>query len=167
MSANAHAACTAAGVPLLRLERPPWQPVAGDRWTQVETVAAAAAALPPGARVLLTIGRKEVAPFFARGDVGGIARMIEETPENIPPGWRLLLERPPFSVAYERKLLADNAVTWLVTKNAGGAETAAKLAAARDLGLPVIMVERPPKPAVATEASAAQLAAVLRGLLSP
>ncbi|MCA3573966.1 MAG: cobalt-precorrin-6A reductase, partial [Aestuariivirga sp.] len=166
MSANAHEASAAAGVPLLRLERPPWQPGPGDRWTPAETVAAAAAALPPGARVLLTIGRKEVAPFFAKGDLGGIARMIEETAEPLPPNWSLLMERPPFSVAYERKLLVDNALAWLVTKNAGGGETEAKLVAARELGLPVIMVARPPKPRAVIQASAGEMAVAIRRLLS-
>lgn len=167
MSANAHKASAAAGLPLLRLERPPWQPGPNDRWVPAETVAAAAAALPAGARVLLTIGRKEVAPFFARADLSGIARMIEETAEPLPPNWSLLMERAPFSVAYERKLLADNAVTWLVTKNAGGSETEAKLVAARELGLPVIMVARPPKPKAVIQASAGEMAAEIRRFLSP
>ena len=167
MSANADEACASAHVPLLRLERPPWQPGPGDRWTTVDTIAAAATALPHGARVLLTIGRKEVAPFFGRSDLSGIARMIEETAEPLPPGWSLLLERPPFSEASERQLLAGNAITWLVTKNAGGGETEAKLIAARELGLPVIMVARPPKPVAVSHASAGDMAVAIRRLLSP
>ena len=167
ISANAHEAGSAAGLPLFRLERPPWQPGPSDRWIPAETVAAAAEALPEGARVLLTIGRKEVAPFFARPDLSGIARMIEETAEPLPPNWTLLLERPPFTVASERKLLTGNAITWLVTKNAGGGETEAKLIAARELGLPVVMVARPPKPGALTYGSAGDLAAEIRRFLSP
>lgn len=167
ISAHAHQACSAAGLPLFRLERPAWRPQAGDRWTCVPSVAEAAAALPPGARVLLTIGRKDVLPFLERGDLGGVARMIERPPEALPQGWTLLLDRPPFSLAPERKLMREHAISCLVTKNAGGAGTEPKLIAARELGIPVIMVERPPKPEAQTFATASQMTAGLRRLVSP
>lgn len=167
ISAHAHEACGAVHLPLYRLERPAWRPQQGDLWTGVPSAAEAAAALPPGARVLLTIGRKEVAPFMARGDIGGVARMIERPPEALPQDWTLLLERPPFSVESERTLMRRHSISWLVTKNAGGAGTQAKLIAARQMGVPVIMVERPAKPVVQAFATVSQMAAELRRLLSP
>lgn len=167
ISANADAACRAAGVPLRRLERPAWQPGTGDRWTSVASVEEAAAALPGGARVLLTIGRKEIMPFLAREDISGIARMIEAPGVSIPPRWNVLLDRPPFTPASERQLLREHAIGWLVTKNAGGQDTMAKLEAAREEGIPVIMVARPAKPEASTFVSLHELTADLERLLSP
>ena len=46
--------------------------------------------------------------------------------------------------ADERQLLQHHAIDVLVCKASGGAATEAKLIAARELGMPVIMVRRPP-----------------------
>lgn len=167
MSVHAEAACRETGLPLLRLERPAWQAQAGDRWMSVSSVAEAAAFLPEGSRALVTIGRKEIAPFLAREDISGVARMIEPPEMPLPARWKLLLQRPPFTVADERRLMGENAITRLVTKNAGGTATEAKLVAARELGIPVTMVRRPAKPEVQTFDRAEDLAAAVRGLLSP
>jgi precorrin-6A/cobalt-precorrin-6A reductase len=167
ISAHAAEACRAAGLPLMRLERPAWQATPADRWTMADSVAEAALLLPEGSRVLLTTGRKEIEPFLARPDVSGVVRMIEPPPVELPQRWRLLLARPPFSLASERQLMQEHAITRLVTKNAGGASTEAKLEAARELKIPVIMVRRPLKPAVQTFAGAKELAASARRLLSP
>ena len=167
MSANAHVACGLQHVPLLRLERPAWEAVAGDRWTNALDVGEAVRLLPRRARALVTIGRKEIAPFFARGDVSGVARMIEAPVSPPPPGWEVLLERPPFTVESEAALMARFAITHLVTKNAGGALTEAKLAAARALKLPVIMIQRPAKPEGQTFSSNAELAGAIWRVLSP
>jgi precorrin-6A/cobalt-precorrin-6A reductase len=167
MSANAHAACKRLRLPLLRLERPAWQPQPDDRWTSVASTGEAAATLPSGAIVLLTIGRKDVAPFFGRADISGIARMIERPSLTPPPGWSVVLERPPFDVAGERQMITDHGISCLVTKNAGGCDTVAKLVAARELGLPVVMVERPVKPKVQAFANPGLLALEVRRLLSP
>ena len=113
---------------------------------EVASAGAAAQALPAAARVLVTIGRKEIRPFFARTDVEGIARMIEPPAEAVPPGWQVLLQRPPFDVSSEIKLMQSHGITHLVTKNAGGGDTDAKLSAARQLAIPVIMIARPAKP---------------------
>jgi precorrin-6A/cobalt-precorrin-6A reductase len=123
--------------------------------------------LPGGSRALVTIGRKEIAPFLAREDISGVARMIEPPEAPLPARWSLLLRRPPFSVAEERQLMEVHAITRIVTKNAGGSATEAKLVAARELGIPVTMVQRPVKPAVQTFDTAEELAAAVRGLLSP
>jgi precorrin-6A/cobalt-precorrin-6A reductase len=146
MSAHAHAACAALALPLSRLERPAWQPQPGDHWISVSNLAEAATYLAPGARVLLTTGHKGLDGFFVRADLTGLVRVIEEPSIAIPAGWILLRDRPPHSLENELDLFRREAVTALVSKNAGGDTTSAKLAAARQLGLPVIMVERPPKP---------------------
>jgi precorrin-6A/cobalt-precorrin-6A reductase len=167
ISANAAAACREAGLPLLRLERPPWQAQPGDRWTTVSTAGEAAAALPSGSRALVTVGRKEIAPFLAREDVSGIARMIEPPDVPVPPGWQLLLERPPFTLQSERRLMAEHDISMLVTKNAGGTATEAKLEAARELSIPVILIARPAKTSGGFFASVHELTADLERLLSP
>jgi precorrin-6A/cobalt-precorrin-6A reductase len=133
----------------------------GDLWIGVPSIFAAVEALPSGARILLTIGRKEIGPFLARVDLSGIARMIEETLLPVPSNWRLILARPPFSLEDERLLLIKHRITHLVTKNAGGGQTEAKLQAARALKLPVIMVARPAKPEGPVYSSAAALVAAL------
>jgi precorrin-6A/cobalt-precorrin-6A reductase len=151
-----------AGIPYLRLERELWLPAAADRWIGVPTTAGAVAALPFGARVLLTIGRKEIGPFLARGDLSGVARMIEKSVLPLPSNWLLILTRPPFTFEDERDLLVKHKITHLVTKNAGGAQTEAKLLAARALDLPVIMIARPAKPKGQTFTSASALVAALK-----
>jgi len=136
---------------------------AGEQWIGVASIAAAVAALPKGARVFLTIGRKEVAPFLARADLQGIMRMIEAPAGAPPPQWQLLLARPPFTVAGEKELMAKYRITHVVSKNAGGEETRAKLLAARETKIPVVMIERPEKPEAITLSSVEE---ALR-LLSP
>jgi precorrin-6A/cobalt-precorrin-6A reductase len=114
---------------------------------------AAAAALPADARVFLTVGRKEAAAFLARADLAGILRMIEAPKEKPPPRWNLILARPPFTIAGERELITANRITHVVSKNAGGEETRAKLIAARETKIPVVMIARPAKPAAIAAAS--------------
>lgn len=167
MSVNADAACREAKLPLLRLERAAWRATLDDRWLPVGSVAEAAALLPEHARAFVTIGRNEIRTFLSREDVSGLARMIEPPEISLPPRWTLLLDRPPFTVAHERLLMTDHAITWLVTKNAGGSATEAKLVAARKLRIPVIMVERPVKPPAQSFATASELASSVRRLLSP
>ena len=167
MSANADEACRSSAVPLLRLERPAWRAGPGDDWAMFATVCEAARALPAGARVLLTTGRKDLQPFFERSDITGIARMIEAPALDVTPGWCVLRERPPFTVAGEAALLRDHGITHLVTKNAGGDATEAKLTAARDAGIPVLMIARPAKPDVPSFATISNLMTVLKRLLSP
>jgi precorrin-6A/cobalt-precorrin-6A reductase len=167
MSAHAFEACRDKGVPLLRLDRPGWVAEIGDRWKHATSAAAAARLLPAGARVLLTTGRKNLEPFFARLDISGIARMIEAPPVDPPSNWRVLRNRPPFTVEGEARLLTDHAITHLVTKNAGGSATEAKLVAARDARIEVLMIDRPAKPAVPIFATIGTLVAVVKRLLSP
>lgn len=146
ISRHAAAAAKACGLPIYRLERPAWVAEEGDHWIGVANIAAAVAALPAGARVFLTIGRKEAAAFLARADLTGLMRMIEAPENEPPPHWQLLLARPPFTVAGERELMTKNRITHVVSKNAGGAESRAKLLAAREIKIPVVMIARPEKP---------------------
>ncbi len=145
ISRNAAQACAAAGVPRLVLARPPWTAREGDRWTPVPDAEAAAAALPGlGRRVFLTIGRQELAAFTGLDAVWFLVRLVEPPEDPIPlKDFRLVLGRGPFSPAQETALLRAQAIEAVVSKNSGGAGTYAKIEAARGLGLPVVMVERP------------------------
>ncbi|MEI7600321.1 MAG: cobalt-precorrin-6A reductase [Aestuariivirga sp.] len=167
MSAQAFEACQSSGVQLIRFERATWSAAEGDDWTHVSSPAEAARTVPAGARVLLTTGRKDLQPFFDRHDISGIARMIEAPPADPPANWEILRERPPFGVQDETALMAANAITHLVTKNAGGAATEAKLKAARELKIPVIMVTRPTKPDLPCFETVGKLLVVVEGVLSP
>lgn len=160
VSRHAAEAARQAGIPLLRLERPAWRPQDGDRWTLVPDAVSAAAALPSEAHVLLTIGRKDIGPFMARPDLAGVLRMIEPPGVEVPERWEVLLARPPFSVEAEYALLRSHGIEALVSKNSGGA-TEAKLEAARQLGLPVVMIERASKPAAETRATVESMLALI------
>ena len=144
ISLQAADAAAAAGIACYRLVRPPWTPEPGDTWITVRDVAEAAARVPAGARVFLTIGRQQLAPFLARQDIRLVARMIEPPDPPLPDRAELILARPPFSADGERALLTARRIDMVVTKNAGGDQVRAKLDAARDLGLPVMMIARPP-----------------------
>lgn len=148
ISMDAVEACSSTGVPCLRLERPAWEAQDGDDWTIVPDVRAAAFAIPPEARALVTVGRTEVAAFFERDDVSILARMIERPPEASPKHVEVLLSRPPYTLGQELTLMRARDISVLVTKNSGGDATYPKIEAARELELPVIMIERPGKPAV-------------------
>lgn len=144
ISANALAAADAAGIPLLRLERPAWQAEPGDDWQDVADLDEAAAILPLRARPFLAVGRKEISRFAERRDLDCLMRMIDppEPATLLPPG-RLVLARPSRDVEAEVALLQEHGATHVVTKNSGGPWGEAKLLAARRLGLPVVMVRRP------------------------
>lgn len=146
ISANAAQACRRAGVPLLALARPAWTPVEGDRWTEVADSPAAAAALGDAARrVFLTVGRLELPAFLAAPQHFYLVRSVDP-PDTLPPSCRLILARGPFAEGDERALIEAEAIDVVVTKNSGGAATYGKIAAARTLGLPVILLARPPAP---------------------
>ena len=145
ISANAAAACALADVPLRLLTRPAWVAGAGDRWIGVPDMEAAALALRGlGDTVFLTIGRQEVAAFEAVPDKRYLIRAVDP-PDPMPalPRMSLILDRGPFTVESELALMRKEGVEVVVSKNSGGHATDAKLEAARALGLPVVMVERP------------------------
>ena len=146
MTRNAAEACRIANVPSLHILRPAWTPQAGDRWHVVRSLAEAADRLPAGARAFLTIGRSEIGAFAHRADVVFLARCIDPPGPPVPPRLTLLRSKGPFRLEEERALLAAHGISWLVTKNSGGEAAAAKLEAAREAGIDVVMIERPPAP---------------------
>ena len=158
ISANAVKAAEAAGVALATVIRPAWTPQKGDRWTSVSTPEAAAAALGPVPRtVFLATGRLELPAFAAAPHHRYIARVIEHPGDvPLPPQIDFIYDRGPFNAAAETRLLADRRAGIVVSKNSGGAATYGKIEAARALGLPVVMIERPDKRALHTVNSAAQ-----------
>jgi len=127
----------------VRMERRPWKPLAKERWRLVADVDAAVKALRKDARVFVTIGRKALPKFAERDDLSVMARSIEAPEMEEPENWRFILGRPPFSIEDEVELMRQNKIDTLVTNNAGGKAVAAKLQAARELGIEVIMIERP------------------------
>jgi precorrin-6A/cobalt-precorrin-6A reductase len=150
MSAHAEAACRATGIPLVLFSRPPWQAVEGDRWIEVESADAAAQALGEDPqRVFLTVGRQQLAAFEAAPAHDYLIRSID-APDPPPrlPSHRLILARGPFSFGGEVDLLRREKIDVLVSKNSGGVATYAKIAAARSLGLLVIMIQSPPRAVV-------------------
>ncbi len=155
MGGHAAQACADGGVPLLRLERPAWQPGPDDRWEQVTDWYGAVFALRMlGARrVLLALGRQELAPFAILDDVWYLVRCVSQ-PDPLPAfaHAELLLDRGPFTLDAERQLLAQRAIDCIVCKNSGGSASSAKLQAARERGIPVVMRARPARPSVATAA---------------
>ncbi|WP_354643348.1 cobalt-precorrin-6A reductase [Kitasatospora camelliae] len=147
ISRNAAEAAAEVHVPLLGLRRPSWVPVDGDDWHPVDSLDAAAAALPAlGERVFLTTGRQGLAAF-AHLDLWFLARSVDAPEPPLPARTEVLLDRGPFDLDGERAVLREHRIDVLVTKDSGGAATAPKLEAARELGLPVVVVRRPQPPA--------------------
>jgi precorrin-6A/cobalt-precorrin-6A reductase len=147
ITANAVQAAAASGVPAVVLRRPGWRPGPGDRWHLVPSLAAAADLLPQlGSRAFLTTGRLGLASFAHLTAQHFVVRSVEPPEPPLPPHTEVLLARGPFTVTDETALLREHLIDVLVTKDSGGSATAAKLTAARQLGLPVVMVERPVLP---------------------
>lgn len=144
VSAHARTACAETGTPRLQLRRPSWTARPGDNWIPVADLAAAAARLPGiGRRAFLTVGAQGLAAFSGCRDVWFLVRLIVAPPVLPVPG-QVIAARGPFSLDEELRLLRDHRIDVLVTKASGGDATSAKLDAARQLGLPVLMVDRPP-----------------------
>lgn len=149
MSANAVAGCALAGVPLLALTRAPWQAGPGDDWRHVPDIAGAVAALSGApARVFLAVGRQHLAAFAAAPQHHYLLRLVDPPVEPLPlPHHRIVVDRGPFTEAGDLALMQAHGTGLVVSKNSGGGGASAKLAAARALGLPLIMIDRPTLPA--------------------
>jgi precorrin-6A/cobalt-precorrin-6A reductase len=147
MPFNVAAAAARSGVPHIRLLRPPWRRRDGDRWIDVPGIHEAAAALDPvGAkRVFLATGRQQIDAFRRCTSQWFLVRSIEPVAEPLPSSVEIR-GRGPFTVAGERRLFVEHAIDTLVAKNAGAKATEAKLDVARELGVTVVMVARPPQP---------------------
>lgn len=146
ISRNARLACDAAEVPRVQVRRAPWPRHPQDIWIEIETVAEAAARLPGiGRRAFLTVGVGELEPFRALAEIWRLVRVVDPPAQPLLEGPHLTLAaRGPFAEADERALLQAHAIDVLVTKHAGGRATYGKIKAARELGIPVLMVKRPP-----------------------
>ncbi len=148
ISRNAVDACAGLRMPLGSVVREPWQRMGEDRWSVVGDVTAAVAALGMApARVFLSLGRLELAAFADAPQHSYLARLIERPGDiALPPQIDFVFARGPFGLDEERLLLSGNAIDIVVSKNSGGQATYAKIVAARELGLKVVMIDRPHKP---------------------
>jgi len=146
MSRNAAKAAALAGIPRLALVRPAWEPVDGDSWIDADCLAGARDALPEGARPLLALGRQHLAPFAARPDLAAVLRMVD-APDDLPFPAEVIVGKPSADWREEAAMLRRLGITHVVCRNAGGAASYAKVAAARHLGLPVVMIRRAAAPA--------------------
>jgi precorrin-6A/cobalt-precorrin-6A reductase len=149
VSWSAFEACTQTATRLLRLERPPFRRDPAIDWREVASLDEAAALLPQaGRRVFLTTGRQGLAAFAHVVAAFFLVRCVDAPdPDALPPDHEVLLDRGPFTLDGELALIDRHALDVLVTKDSGGEMTQAKLDAARDRGLPAIVVARPPRPA--------------------
>jgi precorrin-6A/cobalt-precorrin-6A reductase len=167
ISANAEQAAARSRVPLIAIERPAWEPVDGDCWIEVADMPAAVSALgSTPRRVFLALGRNELRPFEAAPQHFYLVRSVDpvEPPLALPQA-EYFTGRGPFDEATEQELLARHRIDVIVAKNSGGAATYGKIAAARRLGLPVIMLRRPP-PRVGAAANVEQALAELDHVLA-
>lgn len=169
ISANAADAARQSGVPILALRRPGWEPVAGDRWTLVDSVAEATSALGSvPRRVFLAIGRQEAGAFEAAPQHSYLIRSVDPVePKLAVPDALYLLARGPFPEPEERALLVKYGIDAVISKNSGGEATYGKIAAARALGIEVIMVRRPALPDVPSAETVDALAAKVGHLFGP
>jgi precorrin-6A/cobalt-precorrin-6A reductase len=162
ITANAAQAAAGARVPRLVLHRPAW--TTDPSWETAEDIQGAAAVVRgwPGQGVFLTTGRRDLGAFAADDRHQFLVRTVDPPDDPVPPRMKLLLGRGPYTVEGEAALMREHRIGLLVTKNSGGPMTAAKLAAAGDLGVRVLMVKRPPLPPGSTVA--ATVSEVLRWL---
>jgi precorrin-6A/cobalt-precorrin-6A reductase len=152
MSWSAVAACARTDTQLLRLERPPFARDPAIDWHEVGSLDEAAGRLPQaGRRVFLTTGRQGLGAFAPVTEAFFLIRCVDAPdPAALPPDRAVLLDRGPFTLAGELALIDGHRLDVLITKDSGGEMTQAKLTAARERGLPVIVVARPPRPVAQT-----------------
>ena len=145
ISGNAVAASAKTSTPLIAYLREPWIAAPGDKWQHVAGVEDAAAALPnQPARIFLAIGKQHLNPFATQPQHFYLLRLVDAPATALPlPDAEIVLARGPFTTEGDLALLRDHRITHVVARNAGGEGAKAKLDAARGLGLPVIMIDRP------------------------
>jgi len=155
ISANAAAAARQSDIPLIALRRPPWVAIAGDRWIEVGDVRETIEALgQTPRRVFVALGRNELNPFRDAPQHHYLIRSVDPVEPPLPlPHASYVIGRGPFSEQDDRALMAAHRIEVVIAKNSGGSATYGKIAAARALGIAVVMVRRPPAldgPAVET-----------------
>ena len=148
MSTNVLAAAAQCGVKATALTRPAWRPVNGDQWQSVASINEAVSALAgPPQRVLLAIGRMHLAAFTAQPQHHYVLRLVDRPTSPLPlADVSTVIDRGPFTLEGDLALLETQRIQRIVCKNAGGEGAASKLTAARTLGLPIVMIERPALP---------------------
>ncbi|WP_299141548.1 cobalt-precorrin-6A reductase [uncultured Tateyamaria sp.] len=148
MSRNAVVACAQADVRLVALTRAPWTQQTGDRWSHVPDIDGAVAALDqPARRVMLAVGRMHLAEFAPNPQHFYLLRLVDPPKDPPPlPDHHVLVSRGPFTEADDTALMQAHGIDLVVSKNAGGTGAYAKIAAARALDLPVLMIDRPAVP---------------------
>lgn len=160
ISVSAAIACTAEQVPLVRLRRPGWTEQPGDDWYHVPDLHAAARLVPQlGSRAFLTTGRQGLDAFSSLESTWCLVRCVDPPSEPLPPRCTVLQARGPYAAEDERALMLQHGIQVLVTKDSGGSLTAGKLVAARELGIPVVVVDRPPAPELPTVETVEEAAA--------
>ena len=165
ISSSAEAACHQLGLPLIALARTPWTKTTADRWHAVADIESAASWVAQhGGRVFLAVGRQQLQAFSACGNAWFLIRAIDPPDVPLPPHTKLVLDRGPFHLESELQLLRDHAIDSIVCKNSGGLATYPKIEAARMLGIPVVMVERPGKHTVPTVDTVARVLMALSRL---
>ncbi len=147
MSRNAATACADLSLPLIALERAPWAPIAGDNWRFFNDIPSMAAALPTEkTRVFLAIGRQNLADFARAPQHQYLLRLVD-APSDLPlPRCEVVISKGPFTLAGDLALMRAHHTALVIAKNAGGEAARAKLDAARTLGLPVWLADRPQIP---------------------
>jgi precorrin-6A/cobalt-precorrin-6A reductase len=145
MSSHALAAHRRSDVPLLRLMRPAWHKQAGDTWIKAAHATAAAGICRwLGKRVLLALGSQEIRYFANLPRAHFLVRMVDAPEAPLPlVNHQVLTARGPFTLADERRLMLEHDIDLVVAKNSGGTATVTKIEAARELGVPVVMIDRP------------------------
>ncbi|MEM7521757.1 MAG: cobalt-precorrin-6A reductase [Pseudomonadota bacterium] len=148
MSHNAAEACTTLDLPSVALVRPPWTAQPGDKWKQVPDIAGAVRALDrPACRVMLAVGRMHLNDFAPNPQHHYVLRLVDPPQEKLPfPQVKVLVDRGPFTASKDKALMQSHGIDLVVSKNSGGKGAVSKILAARDLGLPVIMLDRPQMP---------------------
>ncbi|WP_105422267.1 cobalt-precorrin-6A reductase [Neorhizobium sp. T25_27] len=163
ISRNAAKAAEISGVPLVALRRSAWQRQPGDRWIEVDSVADAVNALGEVPRkAFLTLGRQELLPFEAAPQHHYLVRSVDpvEPPLSVPNAV-YLTARGPFEQVDEAWLLRDHGIEAIVAKNSGGPASYGKIAAARELGIDVVLIRRPDLPDVLSVETVEELLAWL------
>lgn len=141
------ALCAAQGLPYLRVRRAAWEPLAEDAWLHVANADEAAEALQPDwQRVFLCLGERDRVPFANDASRWYLVRTSQWPAANVPPLHALTGKDGPFLVEQEINLMRHHKIDVLITRNAGGKGAVPKVSAARAIGIPVVMLERPESP---------------------
>jgi precorrin-6A/cobalt-precorrin-6A reductase len=165
ISRNAVQAAGLNDMALIRLERPGWSehPRAGS-WTWVSDTEGARAAADSGCRPFLTTGRQSLPDFESWADREVLVRLVDPPATPIPPRWTVMTSRGPYAYAGEHRILIDHAVDVLLSKDSGGTHTVAKLDAAGDLGIHVVIIKRPERPPASVVRAVSEAAAWCRSV---